>query len=913
MAIKIFDILRAKSPDEMDQTESLKEHLKNCLDQVVIIHDVIKDMEPSIELQLFKEKGQRKQFFKALTKAAILHDFGKIDYGFQRRMFNEDERENSDEFQNIKEFFRNFFDVHFTRHEVLSAIFASLLLKDESDKENIWHDKIITAILFHHYNKYYVDLREFPEFIFDDHLPRIVKYLEFIEKYKNDFETSYLDLLNNFAHKFYEHDFVVEAINELKKDADWDRITRARKKLEEDEDDLSDFTWFYVPPNAMGKEISQFDKKLLNFLLLLGELRRADYASSGRIEIETGLPTQLFGFASVAKTIGENIREKLKGEDFKFWQKEMLEKVENHEKLILIAPTGSGKTEFSILWSAKNPRKFLYTLPLRVALNDLFLRFRGYEEEEKFEKGYFKKDVVDILHSTSFIEYLKEEFGEYLDIENKLNSAKLLASPVLLTTPDQIFLTSLNYYGSDKILAVYPLSNIVLDEIQTYNPEMAAVIIRTLQLVNSLGGNILVMTATFPPYFKKFLVEQLGLKQIDVSEKKLEIKNLKCKRHRIKVIPKNLFKYETTQKEETLTLEKDSYEKLKKAIVNKQNVLIVLNNVKKAIKLYEKLEECYGEDEIFLLHSRIIEKYKSERIKEIKDRLEKKERVKERVIVIATQIIEASVDFDFDFMITEISSIDSQIQRWGRVYRRPRGKDYESEEPNILIFAGEKGDDGKLKLDRGTQAIYDREVLEATREILLQYQGIPLSYVEEKEMVQKTFELEINGKKLNDKYVQEIEKNLEFLKYYTASKRSEAQRIFRELAGFNVVVPALMEDEEEWVKEFAKVIKRGEDLPWRKILENIGVIKENEEENKIKEKEREWRWRLKAKLYEYSFNLPQFLAKKYNNRITHEFKGFGVLQIGEKDKKDEKENLKKYGVDKLPDFTNIESMEISKQ
>jgi len=882
MAIKIFDILRAKSPKETGEEESLKEHLKSCLGQVVTIYGVIGDMEQSIELELFKNKEQRKRFFKALAKSAILHDFGKIDYGFQRRMFSEDERENSDEFQNIKEFFRNFFDVHFTRHEVL---FASLLLKGESDKENIWHDKIITAILFHHYNKYYVDLREFPEFIFDDHLPRIVKYLEFIEKYKNDFETSYLDLLNNFAHKFYEHDFVVEAINELKKDADWDRITRARKKLEEDEDDLSDFTWFYVPPNAMGKEISQFDKKLLNFLLLLGKLRRADYASSGRIEIETGLPTQLFGFASVAKTIGENIREKLKGEDFKFWQKEMLEKVENHEKLILIAPTGSGKTEFSILWSAKNPRKFLYTLPLRVALNDLFLRFRGYEEKEKFEKGYFEKDVVDILHSTSFIEYLKEESGEYLDIENKLNSAKLLASPVLLTTPDQIFLTSLNYYGSDKILAVYPLSNIVLDEIQTYNPEMAAVIIRTLQLVNSLGGNILVMTATFPPYFKKFLVEQLGLKQIDVSEKKLEIKNLKCKRHRIKVIPKNLFKYETTQKEETLTLETDSYEKLKKAIVNKQNVLIVLNNVKKAIKLYEKLEECYGEDEIFLLHSRIIEKYKSERIKEIKDRLEKKERVKERVIVIATQIIEASVDFDFDFMITEISSIDSQIQRWGRVYRRPRGKDYESEEPNILIFAGEKGEDGKLKLDRGTQAIYDREVLEATREILLQYQGIPLSYVEEKEMVQKTFELEINGKKLNDKYVEEIEKNLEFLKYYTASKRSEAQRIFRELAGFNVVVPALMmEDKEKWVQKFAKFVEDGDNRPWDNIQEELRI-------------EGLSRWHLKAKLYEYSVSLPQFLLDKFRNRLNGEFKGFGVLKIT----KMEKEQLKKYGLDKLKD------------
>ena len=179
MAIEIFDTLRAKSPDETGQPESLKEHLKSCLNQVVTFHNVIEDMEPFIELQLFREKGQRSQFFKALTKATILHDFGKIDYGFQRQVFTKEEKESLKIFGEVKKLFKDFWDVHFTRHEVLSAIWASLLLGNKDD----WNSKIITAILFHHYNRYYTDMKSFPEFIFEDNLDQTIGCLNFIEKH----------------------------------------------------------------------------------------------------------------------------------------------------------------------------------------------------------------------------------------------------------------------------------------------------------------------------------------------------------------------------------------------------------------------------------------------------------------------------------------------------------------------------------------------------------------------------------------------------------------------------------------------------------------------------------------------------------------------------------------------------------
>ena len=875
MDINIFEIIRAKSPDKEGNPETLKEHIKNALCRAEELYGFIISLD--VDWRTFKEREKRKTFFKNLVKAIILHDFGKIDYKFQQQLFNKEEKENDSEWKEIKEFFLDSIKkTHFHRHEILSSIYASFLL-DESD----WSKKIMTAILLHHYNNYFTDIPALPVII-RDFEKDIKEYMNFISVRKEIFKKSYVKLLDNLLSEFSNKTaFIQAAIKELKETAKWDNAEKLLNSYLDD--DLSEFVDFYEPKNNLTNLSGKLNEETYEFLVFLGALRRADYSSSGGVSIEGNSPDAILKFDELSRKFKDKFKTSF------LWQEEILKDKNPDEikHLILIAPTGSGKTEFSILWAAKNPRKFLYTLPLRVALNDLFVRFKG-------ESGYFDKEDVDILHSTAFIEHVKEGEGKYLDIERKLTSSKLLSYPLMLTTPDQIFLTSLNYYGSDKILSVYPTSNIVIDEIQTFNPEMAAIIIKTLRIIKYLEGNILVMTATFPPYFNKFLQDELGLKKLDISEKgeKDEIKNYSIKRHRIEIIEENLFEYKRKEKNKGYDVE--IADKVKGKIVeqlkDKKNALIVVNNVKKAIILYKYLENDWegkkDDYEVFLLHSRLIERYKTERIKKIKEKLEKKE----KIIVVSTQLIEASVDFDFDFMITELSTIDSQIQRWGRVYRK-RDEDYKNNEANVVIFVGEMKDDG-LNIDKGTSYIYDREVLKSTRNVLKKYQDKILAYREEKRMVEEAFAKKMNGSTLKKKYEDKIEETLRFLNYFSASKKSEAQRIFRRLAGFNAVVPVLMkEDDREWVKKLGEVIEKGSDISW----------------NEIEKETDENRWILKAEIYSYSIPIPEFALKKYIWHLSNEFKGFRVLNV----KKDEIENIKQYGLDGW--FQELEDEEIDER
>lgn len=376
------------------------------------------------------------------------------------------------------------------------------------------------------------------------------------------------------------------------------------------------YTGKYIPDSNAWKE----------YLLIKGLLNKFDYTvSAGYENAESAIDLH-------EKKLVKNIEKFLNGKELRPAQKFM--KMNRDKNLIVIAPTGSGKTEASLLWM--NGEKSFYTLPLKVSSNAIYLRIK---------ENYEYKDVA-LLHSDAMAVYLREYNGNE-DIGEKYERSKMLSQPLTVCTVDQLFRFVYRALGTEIFAATLKYSKLVLDEIQAYEPRVIATIIYGLKMIQEMGGKFAIITATFPPVLKYFM-EQYGL----VEGKQYIFKDFTGKEYQVEKYPRH--KVEIRHSEMNL-------DEIRLRGKNRK-VLVICNTVSKAQKLYKKLE---GEN-VWLLHSKYIRRDRAFLERKIMGFSESGE----SGIWITTQIVEASLDIDFDILYTEMCTADSLLQRMGRCNRK---------------------------------------------------------------------------------------------------------------------------------------------------------------------------------------------------------------------------------------------------
>ena len=125
--------------------------------------------------------------------------------------------------------------------------------------------------------------------------------------------------------------------------------------------------------------------------------------------------------------------------------------------------------------------------------------------------------------------------------------------------------------------------------------------------------------------------------------------------------------------------------------------LVVRNTVARAQQTYQELRQQFGDDtEIRLLHSRFLAIDRKATEQWLLDRLgpppadpSKPDSRPKRLIVVATQVVEQSLDLDFDLLITDLCPTDLLLQRIGRLHRHderpPQSRPKRVREPRVVI------------------------------------------------------------------------------------------------------------------------------------------------------------------------------------------------------------------------------------
>lgn len=411
-------------------------------------------------------------------------------------------------------------------------------------------------------------------------------------------------------------------------------------------------------------------------ILLKGFLHKCDYSASAGITCE-------YKNDFLIQCIQQYMD--VKGYSYKKLQSFCLANTD--KDLIVTAPTGMGKTEAGLLWCGNN--KCFFILPLRTAINAMYQRIKELSGKD------FKNRVALIhadMRSYYFNDRSKNESQEF-DLDYCVRS-KQMSLPITVCTPDQIFDFVLKYPGYEYKLATATYSKFIIDEIQMYDADLMAAIICAIKLIHNMGGKIAILTATLPPFVKQELLKIFGDDVIQEDFSKDGIT-----RHNVKVSEKALSS-------------EDVYNVVK--ATNSDDVkkyLVVCNAIDTADKIYEELKKLCPDIAINIFHSQFI---KNDRAKKEEDILNASKDRTTTEIWISTSVVEASLDIDFDILLTELSDLFSLFQRFGRVNRKGK-KDFSK--TNCYVYTELQGNAKKYKFT--DEAIYN-----CSKEAVLSVNGI---------------------------------------------------------------------------------------------------------------------------------------------------------------------------------------------
>jgi CRISPR-associated endonuclease/helicase Cas3 len=372
---------------------------------------------------------------------------------------------------------------------------------------------------------------------------------------------------------------------------------------------------------------------------------------------------------------------------------------------VVIASTGIGKTESALCWIGNN--KGFFTLPLKVSINAIYDRIK---QEIGFEN-------TGLLHSDMPAEYLKRhnEKEESFDM-TMIDKTKQLCMPLTVCTLDQLIDFVFKYRGFEQKLATLAYAKMVIDEIQMYSPELVGYLIVGLKQITELGGKFTIMTATFPPVFEHFM------KRCNIPYKKRNQPFLKVNkagkpvvRHKVEIINDDI-----------------SIDSILPNIRGKK-VLIIVNTVKKAQELYDRLQ-AENIENLHMLHSRFIQKDRSNKEAAIFNL--GKRTCNETGVWVTTQIVEASLDIDFDVLYTELSEVSGLLQRMGRIYR---GRELQNETTNVYVYTGNPNPSG---IRNSKKSIVDYHIFCKSKEHLKSFHGKILTEKMKMQLVDQVYSVE---------------------------------------------------------------------------------------------------------------------------------------------------------------------------
>jgi len=263
-------------------------------------------------------------------------------------------------------------------------------------------------------------------------------------------------------------------------------------------------------------------------------------------------------------------------------------------------------------------------------------------------KGY-AGDLAGLTHGTAGLVIGEEQAWQQDAFTSKMLYSSTLMQPATVATVDQLLLSKFNWTHWDLVETNAAQSAVIFDEIHAYDLFTLGLILNAAAELATRGARLCFMSATMPGFLRKAITQLLerfgGHAWVECPEAAEDQRHALWVRDQplSTVLPDILAAYRQGQK-----------------------VLVAVNAVDTACEIYQALKPAVPPSDIKLFHGRFVEMHRQQ----CEQRIVEGDKSPHGFVAVVTQVVEVSLDIDYDVMFTQIAPVDALVQWFGRVNRK---------------------------------------------------------------------------------------------------------------------------------------------------------------------------------------------------------------------------------------------------
>jgi CRISPR-associated endonuclease/helicase Cas3 len=423
--------------------------------------------------------------------------------------------------------------------------------------------------------------------------------------------------------------------------------------------------------------------------------------------------------------------------------------IENPGIVIIEAPMGEGKTEAAlaaaeILAAKMNRAGVFFALPTQATSDGIFPRLKNWIGNLKAPDGphslflahgksRFNEEYRRLAKVDAFVGGMNGEEDDSIVAHDWFEGRKKgMLADFVVGTIDQLLLAGLKQ--KHFMLRHLGLANkvVIIDECHAYDAYMSQYLFKVLRWLGAYNTPVVVLSATLPPGRRKKLLDAY----LRIPEERpspppwagqavcepLAAESAATLEYPLvtysdgKTIQRTAVPSSDRRLKAAIQFLPDEKipERLEHLLTDGGCAGIIVNTVGRAQNFAKKLAKNFGDGTVRLFHSRFISSARAMKELELRGILGPESALRpENLVVVGTQVMEQSLDVDFDVLFTDICPMDLLLQRMGRLHRHPRPRPTALRQAMCFI-TGMIGDD----FDKGSKLIYGEYLLINSKELL---------------------------------------------------------------------------------------------------------------------------------------------------------------------------------------------------